>query len=82
MKLVKNLYDLKKLAKSYGFDLINSLDKNRTIEENQKLKMLILKIRNISLEYTFNNEDIPSEKIENIFKEYIEGEIQWYYYFI
>ena len=75
MKLVKNLYDLKKLANSYGFDLINSLDKNRTIDENKKLKMLLLRIRNISYEYTFNKEDIPYEKIENIFTEYFKGEI-------
>lgn len=76
MKLVKNLYDLKKLANSYGFDLINSLDKNRTIEENQKLKKLLLRIRMISYDHAFNNEDIPYEKIENIFTEYFKGEIQ------
>ena len=76
MKLVKNLYDLEKLAKSYGFDLINSLDKNRTIDENKKLKILLLRIRNISCEYAFNKKDIPYEKIEHIFREYIEGEIQ------
>ncbi len=75
MKLVKNLYDLEKLANSYGFVLINSLDRNRTINENIKLKQIIMKIRSISLEYYFNNKDIPSEKIENIFNEYFKGEI-------
>ena len=75
MKIVKNLYDLEKLANSYGFELINSIDKNRTIDENRKLKKILLRIRNISYEYTFNREDIPYEKIENIFREYIKGEI-------